>query len=1309
MKSHRSMSIRARKYGCAAMVALLFCAACGGSSDDEASRPLSRAADGGTNFASDLRADCSDGLDNDGDGLIDVSQDPGCENAQDPSEVDEVRPQCADDVDNDGDGLIDFGPDPGCDDFQDNDETDPTVLQCDDGIDNDGDGLIDTQDPGCPVRRDNDESDDPDLPACSDGIDNDGDGDIDHPRDRGCSAPEDTDESGDMMLNALPQCADQVDNDGDGLIDLADPGCRNADAPLEDGSDAVKQCSNGLDDDGNGQIDFPYDPGCQAAGDDEETRGDADPACSNAMDDDGDGFIDFPNDPGCSGAGDRDERDGNAPTECSDQIDNDDDGLIDWPDDLGCTSRGDALEQALCSLRRAAFELANGRPALGNTISGSVQFSGRCGGRGGAESVYFYRLDRRVDRLEISTAFEETTVDTVLYVRRLCAAAATEIACQAETVGDETAGQILIIENPAPGDYFIFVDTVTATPGTFKINVTEVPIAACRNRVDDDMDGKIDYPRDPGCTTSDDRSEDDPDEAPLCADEMDNDGDNLIDYPLDLGCRAASDNDEVDLCGQGVRFREFGVGQTRIRATTATPSGDECGEMVTCPAGDEPVPARCLAGLCVPGCNADEDCTENTGERCLDGACIENNRFEGTCGGTDLIEQVFAYDNPVNANITLTAIPLYEDADMANDQQAPSPLRNLVIYMRSDCDNEVDGMLVNTELACSDQRIGAMNHANPRQPDPPPRDEPEGEGVDDEQAPLDAEDALPSDAVRVTVEAVPPGTYFIFVDTKIGVGGPFELRVDVERLPAGCADQRDNDGDGFYDSDDLGCEGPEDESEADPVDALPDCSDGIDNDMDGLTDYPIDPGCPFRGGLSEDDPDQRPACSDGLDNDEDDWFDFPDEPGCNSAGDNDESDAERPQCRNAIDDDMDGLVDYPDDPGCAARGDMSEKNEEVRPACFDELDNDRDGVVDYPFDPGCRATGDNSEVDPAVRPACANGFDDDGDMKIDFPQEPGCASAGDVDETDSNFRPQCADTIDNDNNGLTDWPDDPGCRFAGDTREALVGAPQPRCSDGIDNDMDGDIDLADDGCVDARDNDESDPVDGHRCNDGLDNDEDGNIDWPDDGGCGARGASCEQAGYELCDGECEDLLNDVAHCGQCGRTCEDGVSCMDGVCGGLYTFEGIQLNTPEADLRGWEVCHRDRYDAANTSIRDILAQCAGQYVMLGCKQAPDANVAILAMGERDAVFFDVGPGEAAVNLHNGVAFYFHRSSTMGFAAAGSTVRRLPFGDVDNAQSQFRLSWRTRNDQLVGGFRCGAATNLQGRPGQTWERVIWTSP
>ncbi len=53
---------------------------------------------------------CQDGVDNDGDGLIDFANDPGCLGPKWPLE----NPQCDDGFDNDGDGLTDFPADSEC-------------------------------------------------------------------------------------------------------------------------------------------------------------------------------------------------------------------------------------------------------------------------------------------------------------------------------------------------------------------------------------------------------------------------------------------------------------------------------------------------------------------------------------------------------------------------------------------------------------------------------------------------------------------------------------------------------------------------------------------------------------------------------------------------------------------------------------------------------------------------------------------------------------------------------------------------------------------------------------------------------------------------------------------------------------------------------------------------------------------------------------------------------------------------------------------------------------------------------------------
>lgn len=95
--------------------------------------------------------DCSDGVDNDGDGRRDFPFDHGCSSASDGTET----PPCADGIDNDLDGLIDHPDDPGCESpFAVSQES----PQCSDSQDNDGDGLYDhPEDPGCLSPSDNTE------------------------------------------------------------------------------------------------------------------------------------------------------------------------------------------------------------------------------------------------------------------------------------------------------------------------------------------------------------------------------------------------------------------------------------------------------------------------------------------------------------------------------------------------------------------------------------------------------------------------------------------------------------------------------------------------------------------------------------------------------------------------------------------------------------------------------------------------------------------------------------------------------------------------------------------------------------------------------------------------------------------------------------------------------------------------------------------------------------------------------------------------------------------------------------------------
>lgn len=85
---------------------------------------------------------------------------------------------------------------------------------------------------------------------------------------------------------------------------------------------------------------------------------------------------------------------------------------------------------------------------------------------------------------------------------------------------------------------------------------SNAPLPACSDGIDNDGDGKTDYPADPGCSGATDADESNA-AAPACSDGFDNDGDGRTDFPSDSGCASATDVDETDpgpapACSDGV-------------------------------------------------------------------------------------------------------------------------------------------------------------------------------------------------------------------------------------------------------------------------------------------------------------------------------------------------------------------------------------------------------------------------------------------------------------------------------------------------------------------------------------------------------------------------------------------------------------------------------------------------------------------------------------------------------------------------------------------------------------------------------------
>ena len=985
------------------------------------------------------------------------------------------------------------------------------AAACEDGRDNDGDGLTDLADPGCTSPVDTDESDNL-ITECNNGLDDDGDGLIDL-RDPGCEDETDDDEAGEP----IPQCNNGLDDDDDGDIDLADRGCANAGDPNEGDEPPLPECSNGIDDDDDGFTDFPQDPGCGSEVDNDEINGGDGPAlpqCGNGLDDDRDGRVDLA-DPGCSSVADPREADADERPICANGLDDDGDGATDFPIDPGCSAAGDDDEAD-----------SPQPPACGDGVDNDG--------------------DGAVDY-------------------------PTDPGCQG--IGDRDE-----VDPPV-------------TP-------------ACADGVDNDDDAAIDYPEDRGCESAADSSEGgacgrtyepievdpgrtvrgDSRRAPFVAegscggrgapeqvfvyrveraiealivrtDLPDNQLESTIyirrgclDTGSEIACVREPLNDGI--AANSLTLTAPGPGEYYIFLDGASGRGGQFSVII------EEVPlAACLNGLDDdddglpdypndPGCQRPEDRDETDPETppvcfddrdndgdgevdfpldfgCLSAAdsdevdlCGQGLRideyptgaafiltdtsgggrtFRGSCGG-DGPERIFAYENPFNAALEFTV-------------DFPETTNRTNLYVRRSCANS------GTELGCG----------------------PDGEAGVEQRG-------------TVTLERAAPGTYFIIVDTLLGIGGPVKLAVDVRRLPPGCSDTVDNDEDGFIDDDDPGCAALDDEDERDPPpNQRPACFDRADNDGDGLVDYPFDPGCSGKGDEDETDPPVPSQCSNGIDDDGDDRIDFPADIGCAARGDDsEENDRRAPQCNNRIDDDMDGITDYPEEPGCAAPGDRSEADDATRPACADDSDNDRDGLIDYPFDPGCLAAGYTTEADPAIPFQCSNGIDDDGDGQIDFPFDPGCQSAGEDSEADTAFPPACANNIDDDGDGRVDFPNDRGCRFRGDSSETDPLNPPTRCENSIDDDADGLIDLRDPGCQNRDDDDEADPPVAPECANGIDDDEDGLSDWPDDYGCQARGDTPES---QMCRPEA--MAGDIAP-GQVvrGSTLEGAPDNYRGACGG---------------------------------------------------------------------------------------------------------------------------------------------------------------
>lgn len=364
------------------------------------------------------------------------------------------------------------------------------------------------------------------------------------------------------------------------------------------GNNSTIQCDDGRDNDGDGTKDFPADPSCDGP-DDETEDGMVSPLCNDGRDNDGDGRTDFPNDPGCFAEQQDSEEDdcpdGPGCPQCANGKDDDMNGQTDFPNDVGgCTAASDVDEYTRNPIACGGGITIDTIPFTG-MVTGKMlmagapsSLAGQCGGMGD-EHVYEIRV-QQPKVIVATTDLDGTTADTVLYLRTEdCINMSTEVACN-DDVATADKQSTLTVSVSTPGTYYLVVDSKDSLGGTYDLSVKyyigegttclapdecgpglvcRVPKGetekictkhVCEDGVDEDDDGKTDFPNDPGCTSLIDDSETDscPGVGPMCpecGDGADNDADGLTDFGganPDPTCSSASSASEACVSTDGV-------------------------------------------------------------------------------------------------------------------------------------------------------------------------------------------------------------------------------------------------------------------------------------------------------------------------------------------------------------------------------------------------------------------------------------------------------------------------------------------------------------------------------------------------------------------------------------------------------------------------------------------------------------------------------------------------------------------------------------------------------------------------------------
>ena len=814
-------------------------------------------------------------------------------------------------------------------------------------------------------------------------------------------------------------------------------------------------CSDGKDNDGDGMSDFPDDLGCRSEDDDSED-GAAAPQCDDNRDNDGDGKKDYPADPGCFAPQADDESDecpdGPSCSQCANGKDDDQNGATDYPNDTGCESAADHSEfldnPNACGTGLKIKQLPPSGMDMGQLEMGSQsQVASPCGGGMGAFAVAYVLHLTEPKVIVATTDMPGTATDTVIDVRsQMCAEPTSELACSDNISTTNKASTVTY--SLAAGVYYIIVQGKdSSVTGSYQLAVSKfagegaacsaqgdcgpgllcrVPAGqsamvcakpVCDDGLDDDSDGKIDYPNDPGCGSAVDDTETDDcpsgPNCPECGNGIDDDSDQTIDYPADNTCKSAGDSSESCITTEGVAQLTGPL----TPGDTATASDDiklSCSS-TSSTAGDlhyrVDVPA--LASLSV-------GLSEKTSSFWSAAVAL----LPSSCTGAELACSTSPDPETVTlSNVAAGTYYFVVDGQFASSSGSYKVSVSGKFANGTACENNLGGAFTcNTGYACKGA-VGSKT-CQPAQCN----DGMDNNGNGKTDFPNDAGCETASDDTETTV-----------------CPGPM--------CPV-CSNGLDDDMDTFIDFPaDTSCKAASGNNEAcissEPVVVLTTpmttglTTVGAVNDTKGCASsstatapdihHQLD--LPAMQTVSVALVNKSPTSWDsviGLYNGScagtalscadfspetvtgtnlaagryyvvvDGWSSAQGGYGLNVSG----TIANGGSCESALA--QSGAITC--GAGYACKG--ATGNKTCQPAqCGDGIDNNSDGKIDFPFDPGCSSTVDDTEttVCPGANcPVCANGMDDDADTKTDFPTDFGCVAAGGTTEVFCTGEPDVA-------------------------------------------------------------------------------------------------------------------------------------------------------------------------------------------------------------------------------------------------------------------------------------------------------------